>query len=436
MIHRSLVWKLALAFLLVAATTAVLLAVSIRITSSNQLSQLIIDQQLSGMQDLLTNYYAANGSWDGIETEWTALQAQTSTPGNNPPMGRNMRGNFRDRRTLFGLADAQGVVLVAVDNDAPPGTHLSLNELNDGTPLIVNGQQVGTILITPLMPGLNPEESLFLEHTTQSLLLAGLGALLVALVMGIFLSRSLTKPLKALTHAAQNIADGHLEQQVIVNSKDEIGQLANTFNRMSQEVARANQQRRQMTADIAHDLRTPLTVIAGYVEAMRDDVLKPTPERLDLIYQEIERLQSMVQDLRMLSQVDAGELSLNPQEIAPLSLLQRTAELFQHQAQQQEISLFVEAHTLEAAVLPNIVIDEARVMQVMDNLLSNAFRYTPAKGKIVLSARRQDNKVRLAVQDTGSGIEAEELRAIFEPTARATAKVMKAAWGWRSSKHW
>ena len=103
---------------------------------------------------------------------------------------------------------------------------------------------------------------------------------------------------------------GELEQQVKITSQDEIGELALAFNQMSQEVASANQQRRQMTADIAHDLRTPLTVIAGYVESMRDGVLKPTPERLTVIYTEIERLQQMVTDLRMLSQADAGELHL------------------------------------------------------------------------------------------------------------------------------
>jgi signal transduction histidine kinase len=136
---------------------------------------------------------------------------------------------------------------------------------------------------------------------------AGLGALLVALIMGVLLARTLTGSLHALTQAAQRITQGQLEQQVEVKTNDEIGQLALAFNRMSQEVARVNQQRKQMTADIAHDLRTPLTVISGYIESMRDGDLQPTQERLALIYSEIERLQELVGDLRTLSLADAGD---------------------------------------------------------------------------------------------------------------------------------
>ena len=131
-----------------------------------------------------------------------------------------------------------------------------------------------------------------------------------------------------------------------VSSNDEIGQLAVAFNRMSQEVARVNQLRRQMTADIAHDLRTPLTVISGYIESMRDGVLKPTPERLALIYSEIERLQNLVGDLRMLSLADAGELSLYPQPISPKNLLERAASLFRHQAEQQEVAIQVDGEPI------------------------------------------------------------------------------------------
>ena len=191
---------------------------------------------------------------------------------------------------------------------------------------------------------------------------------------------------------------------------DEIGQLAESFNRMSAEVARVQEQRRQMTADIAHDLRTPLTVVSGYIESMRDGVLAPTPERLDLIYAEMERLQHLVGDLRMLSQADAGELSLNLQTLSPRSLLERVAAVFAHQAVQQKIRLSVDA----AETLPQLRLDDARMMQVLDNLVSNAFRYTPAGGEIILSADAAGGKVRLKVADTGTGIPPQELPHIFE----------------------
>ncbi len=240
-------------------------------------------------------------------------------------------------------------------------------------------------------------------------------ALLVALVIGYLLTRTLTRPLKALTSAAQNIASGQLEQQVEVKSKDEIGQLADSFNRMSQEVVRVNQMRRQMTADIAHDLRTPLTVIAGYIESMRDGVLKVTPERLDLIYSEIERLQILVGDLRMLSQADSGELPLHIQKLSPRYLLKRATELFQHHADQQKVTLRMKA----AEDLPKISVDEDRMMQVLDNLVSNALRYTPSGGRITLAAQKRDQEVEITIQDNGSGIPSAELPQIFDRFHRA-----------------
>jgi signal transduction histidine kinase len=156
-------------------------------------------------------------------------------------------------------------------------------------------------------------------------------------------------------------------------------------------------------------------VIAGFIESMRDGVLQPTTQRLTLIYSEIERLQNLVGDLRMLSQADSGELRLNPQAIAPGVLLERAAELFTHHAEQHGLNLKVEA----AADLPEIRVDEARMMQVLDNLISNALRYTPEGGAIELSAQAHDGRVEIIVRDTGSGIPAEEIPFIFDRFHRA-----------------
>jgi signal transduction histidine kinase len=417
--RKSLYWKLALAFMLVAITTAALVAVFIRVTSPGSLTQLILDQQRNDLQQALQEYFIVNGTWDGVSRNWQKIQNNPTSlaPQNNHFSPEGDPPNRRNRRNLFGLADAQGAVVVPVDSNTPVGIKLNKEVLQTGTPVLVNGKQVGTILSAQQQPGFNPEETLFLDRTNEALYLAVLVALLVALIMGIVLARTLTRPLQALTKAAQSIAHGQLEQQVQVNSQDEMGQLATAFNRMSQEVAQANQLRRRMTADIAHDLRTPLTVIGGYVESMRDEVLKPTTERLSLIYTEIERLQDLVGDLRMLSQMDAGELSLNPQQIAARSLLDRVAALCQHPAEQHHVRLQVEANE----DLPEMRVDEARMMQVMDNLVSNALRYTPEGGSIFLSAQADKGKLELTVRDTGSGIAAEELPYIFNRFYRADA---------------
>jgi len=243
----------------------------------------------------------------------------------------------------------------------------------------------------------------------------GMLAILVALGVGLVLARTLTRPLHALTEATHRMAGGELEQEVPVKSQDEIGELAAAFNRMSREVARANNARRQMTADVAHELRTPLTVIAGYVESMRDGDLAPTPERLAVIYAEIEHLQNLVGDLRTLTQADTGELKLNQQAVNPGELLQQACATFQHQAAQQGVALRLEANH----ELPAIAVDESRMTQVLGNLISNALRYTPAGGEIVLEATRNGGQVTLTVRDTGAGIPADDLPHVFDRFYRA-----------------
>ncbi len=416
---KSLTWKLTLAFMLVAFTTAALVALFIRLTSADRLMQFVIEQQRSSLEQALSDYYAANGSWDGVDQNWQQLQPRNSPGQAAPPSDRispdNPPPSDHERRNLFGLADAQGTVIVQIDPGYPSGTQLPADVLKAGTPVMADEKQVGTILMARQPLGFNPQEALFLQRTSQALVFASLGAILVALVIGVLLARTLTGPLQALTQAAQRITQGQLEQQVRVRSNDEIGQLAGAFNRMSQEVARVNQARRQMTADIAHDLRTPLTVISGYIESMRDGVLKPTPQRLSLIYSEIERLQNLVGDLKTLSLADTGELSLNPQNISPKNLLDRAARLFLLQAEQQNVVLRVNA----SDELPEIFVDEARMMQVLGNLISNALRYTPSEGKVTLSAQISRGWLEIGVQDTGEGISAEELPYIFNRFHRA-----------------
>ena len=433
---KSLYWKLTLAFMLVAFTTAALVALFIRLTNANRLMQLVIEQQRSSLQQTLQSYYASTGSWEGVAQNWSQIQSlalptSAAPPPDHPPQD-NHPPNGQGGRNFLGLADAQGVVIVSVDPNYLAGSSLPPDVLQAGTPVTVDGKQVGTILTASEPPGFNPQEAQFLQRTNEALIFAMLGALLVALVIGILLARTLTRPLQALTRAAQNITQGQLEQEVKVGTNDEIGQLAAAFNRMSLEVARVNQLRRQMTADIAHDLRTPLTVISGYVESMRDGDLKPSPERFALIYSEIERLQNLVGDLRMLSMADAGELSLNPQSISPKNLLERASALFRHQAEGQHVTIQVNA----GDDLPNIRVDEARMIQVLGNLISNALRYSFSGGTITLAAQPSADQLEIRVEDTGIGIPADELPYIFNRFHRGDksrhTEWGRPGWGWRS----
>jgi len=406
---RSLNLKIALAFVLVAVVTAGLVALFIRLTSADRLTRLIIDQQVSSYGETLSAYYAANGSWKGVEEALIQIRATAS------PIKGDKDSHTKDRNRTFGLADAHGVVVIPYEPQFSRGEQVSAVELARGTAVMVDGRQVGTILEDIWTPDFNPAEALYLERINRALLLAVAGAAGLALILGTLLARTLTRPLKALTRAAQGITAGQPEQPVDVTSDDEIGQLADAFNRMVEKVERVNLLRRQMTADIAHDLRTPLTVIAGYIESMRDGVLQPTPQRMELVYAEIERLQRLVDDLRMLSQADAGELPIHKQPVAPRALLERAAGVFQLQAEKQAVRLRIAAPD----DLPEVEVDDTRMMQVFGNLLSNALRYTLPGGEIVLGAQTAAGAVRLTVQDSGVGIDPDELPLIFDRFHRA-----------------
>lgn len=415
---RSLAQKLTLAFLLVAVTAVLLVTLIIRLSSPGQLDSLIIDQQRSQYKTLVTDYYQEHGTWDGVVSY--LFQARSIAPTQPTPQVNAPEPNRSDppppnRRSLFWLADAQGMTIVPFLPTYPVSSVVSADLLAKGEPVEVNGAVVGTILTAPTPPGLTAQEQAYLQRTNSALLLASGGAVLVALLVGVLLARTLVHPLQALTLAAQQMSRGELKQEVAVKSSDEIGQLAAAFNQMSQEIARASESRRQMTADITHELRTPLTVIAGYVESMRDGALAPTPERLAVVYAEIEQLQHLVGDLRILAKADTGELNLDKHPASPLDLLQQSCATFEHQARQQGVQLSLQADD----PLPAILVDEVRMAQVLDNLISNALRFTPPAGQITLRAWQEGDLVSMSVQDTGQGISPADLPSIFDRFYRA-----------------
>jgi signal transduction histidine kinase len=197
--------------------------------------------------------------------------------------------------------------------------------------------------------------------------------------------------------------------QVEVRSKDELGELAQSFNQMSADLAHARDLRRQMTADIAHELRTPLSLILGHSEALNEGVLPATPETLHIIHDEAKRLSRLVEDLRLLALSEAHELPMTFERISPQTLVERAVTAHRPQARQKNISL----EAVADSDLPDTNVDPGRMAQVLDNLINNALRFTPPDGVVRLSATHVAGDVQIIVQDSGPGVPTEELPWIF-----------------------
>jgi signal transduction histidine kinase len=301
------------------------------------------------------------------------------------------------------------------------GQQVGQADMRDSLPIEVDGQTVGAVLfdLPTDMPQRDPysPEDAFLARVNQAIVFGALGATTIALVIGVLLARAISHPVKELTEATQRVSGGELGHQVTVRTRDEIGELAVSFNRMSADLATSTRLRRQMTADIAHELRTPLSIILGYTEALSDGKLHGKPAIYDAMYGEAQLLNHLVDDLRTLSLADAGELTLNRSLIPAGECIERTAASHAELAAQRGIRLEVQI----TPDLPLIHADRERVAQVLTNLVSNALRYTPDGGVITLSAATEDNRVLLRVADTGPGIASEHLPHVFQRFYRADA---------------
>jgi len=420
---RSLALKLTLAFLLVGLIGAVVVAILVQLRTQRNFDRLIRDQYQPSLVADLIQYYRANGSWEGVETVFHPGEGIPVGEG-NPAVG-GPGGSYRARRAFFVISDANGTVVFGGGSQFE-GRILRSSDLDKGVPLVVNNAIIGWLIFAPALDRWSPgtPEGNFLQNVRQDILLSAGIATAIALVLGGVLAYSLTRSLRELTAATKALAGGELGHQVQVRSKDELGALADSFNQMSLELARSNTLRRKMTADIAHDLRTPLSVILGYAEALRDGKLDPNPEMFTVMHTEAQHLSRLIDDLKTLALADAGELPLNYQLLSPGDLLKRAADAYRIKADEGGITLRTEI----APDLPPIRVDGERMAQVLGNLMSNAFRYTPRGGEITLLADltdRSDNVktlsdrgVRLRVADNGPGIAAEDLPFIFERSFR------------------
>ena len=394
---RSITLKMVLAFLGIALVSIVLIVLLARWNTGTEFSRFVTDRRGADLAQTLANYYSTQKSWNGVG-ETITTETVPQVPNGAPP-----------RESFFTLADENGTV-VFPGQGYHLGEQVRQRDLEQGIVISVNGKTVGTLVMGRAPFEGNPREEEFIRRTNLMLAYGAVGTSLIALLLGIFLSRTLTRPIRELTEATHAVADGELGRQVSVRSRDEMGKLAESFNKMSTDLARSTETRKQMTADIAHELRTPLSLIIGHAEAVHDGVLPPTNENFEIIREESLRLEHLVDDLRTLSLADAGELSVNLQEVSPQKLLDDLRTSYMHIASQKGVKIQLDT----ASDIPMLNIDPGRMTQVLTNILDNALKHTPEGGLIELSVQKVGDGVELAVQDSGPGIEGEDTNRIFE----------------------
>jgi two-component system, OmpR family, sensor histidine kinase BaeS len=407
--------KLFLSFTFIVLVSVSLVAVIARRGAVNEVRTFMFRGGMYGLNDLATgleNYYNRNGSWVNVQSSI-----------NFSSRGMGGTGGMMEQRLL--LADATGLVVADSENSSL-GKRLDQSNLNTSIPLKLDNEIVGYLLASGGMRFNPGNEITVLNRLNRGVILAGLVAVSLGLVLALGLAYTLLRPIRDLTLASQKLAAGDLSQRVMIHGNDELATLGRSFNHMADSLQQAEESRRLMTADIAHELRTPLAVQRANLEALQDSVYPLTVENLTPVVEQNHLLTHLVEDLRTLALADAGQIELECIPTDLPALVQRVVEQFQPQAAVNQVTL---NFSPPATPMKLISLDPIRLEQMLTNLLSNALRYTPQSGQIEIAINQLPKFARLTIRDTGPGIPQEALPFIFERFYRADKSRSRAEGG-------
>jgi len=406
---RSLNWKLGGALLLIVVVSVGLMAYLTNLSTTREFQQYVSRGNMmytQSLADSLEDLYAGEQGWNNIQETLQSL-----------PISISERILVTDRSGII-IADTAGEWLGKKSEDVG---------LSNGTPITASGQTVGNLYLltsgvmgigrghmgrrsSQTIPMVITAEENFLDQVNDSLWKVGLIAAAVALVIGLILTRQITRPVRALISGVRQLTKGELSYRVDVKSRDEIGELAGSFNIMASSLEKGEQSRRQLTADIAHELRTPLTVIEGTVDGIIDGVFKPDTEHLHSIKEQASLLTHLISDLRDISLAESGQLELKLAPTDTVELVKRMVSNYEINAIEKNVRIKLE----EGTPIPEIRIDPVRIEQVISNLLTNAIRHTPSGGSVSVTVKNGEGGLEISVSDTGEGIATEDLPHVFE----------------------
>lgn len=404
--------KLIISFTLVALVSIATLLIVVRQSAIQEVRTYMFRGGMAGVDGIvreLENYYETNDSWVGVEQ---ILSTGSESPGKRygnqgglHGLGGMMGGMMSQR---LRLADSNGYLILDTEGGIQGGK-LTGPEIQAAIKLENKGEIVGFLLPEGGMVFSSGAENNLIGRLTRAAYVAAGVAIGFAVILALLLSAQLLKPVSQLTEAASSLAGGNLSLRVSIPGDDELATLGKTFNQMANELENAEHNRRAMTADIAHELRTPLAVQRAQLEAIQDGVYPPTSENITSILEQNMLLTRLVDDLRTLALADSGQLQLEMVPTDLPKLVERVLDNFKAKAIEREIDLrfkvFGEGREIE--------VDPGRVEQICSNLLSNALRFTPDQSWIETRLRFAPDMVLVSVIDNGPGIPEEAQELIF-----------------------
>ncbi len=398
--------QLSLAFVMVAWLAVGAVALIVGNATESSFRHYVNQREVAGVGDnvvsRIEDFYATNRSWAGVEELL-------------PGRGRSGQGQGNSSRPQFIVADDAGLIVAASDPELI-GDYLNSAQQNQSISLMVDGNQVGWLAwATAGVQALGAAETQFLEEITTGLAFTVIGVGLLAIFIGVMLAWRLGKPLRGLTGAVRELSRGQLGRQVSVPGTAEVNELAHAFNSMSLNLAELESLRRRIAANVAHELRTPVSVLRGHLEGMMDGVFPLEPAQIAVAYDQTIHLSRLVDDLRLLTLAEAGHLPLERVIITPGELTKQVVEGFMPLALDANVTL---THNV-APDLPPVCVDVDRVRQVLGNLLTNALRHTFAGGIVNIQVIRVGNDVQFSISNTGDTLTSQQIEHIFDPFWRA-----------------